>query len=371
MKRLLYWSFLFILFCSACVESEKERFMQAEQVWKMNIAEADTLLPHTIDSIHFLPLFINDEGLLYGVDKLVVRNGLFYLGDFRAGKIVAFDSEGNQRFVVDEKGLGPKEYLEIKSFAVDDRFIYVIDNYRHILNAYDCQNGTFVKSMKMPFVAWDMEILPDKNFIFTYILFKEGNGPNMKQPRYKIFVTDSTLHTVRKYLEYEKEDYEFLGKKTYFSPTSEGVLFSSLGIDDLFLFCGQDSVRRIQVDFSHKIPTELRKDWEAINKGGYNFFVNTPLFCKDYVAFAAPEGEFFMYYLYQMKKGELWVNSTTNAYKMLLPPCASYQGSLISYLDDYSSYEELVEYGFERMDAEFEEHLKAEKPILVFYVLTE
>ena len=225
--------------------------------------------------------------------------------------------------------------------------------------------------MKLSFVAWDMEILPDGNFIFTYILFKEGNGPNMKQPRCKIFVTDTTLHTVRKYMEYKKGDYEFLSKKTYFSPTSEGVLFNSLASDELFLFCGKDSVRRIEVDFSHKIPTELRKDWDAIDKGGYNFFVNTPFFCKNYVTFAAPEGEFIMYYLYNMHNGELWTNSTTNAFKMLLSPCASIQGSLISYLDDYSYYEELVDYGFKRMDAGLEEHLRAEKPILVFYVLTE
>lgn len=44
MRKVLCWGFLFILFCTACGKRKEGLFLQAEQVWKMDIANADTLL---------------------------------------------------------------------------------------------------------------------------------------------------------------------------------------------------------------------------------------------------------------------------------------------------------------------------------------
>lgn len=369
MKDIVFLSFLTVfLVCSACAD-KKGMSVQVEQTWNIDIRNADNQLRQRIDSIRFLPLKPHEEGLLFGVDKLVVKNGLLYLGDFRSGTISVFDKNGQQQFVLSQKGAGPTEYLEIKSFAVDEQYIYIIDNYRHKLNAYDCRNGAFAKSLDMPFVAWDVEILPDKNFIFTYIPLPGGNGPNMKQPRNKIFIADSTLHITRKMLEYGEEDYEFLASKTYFTTTPESVLFCSKASDNLFFFHNQDSVTQIRINFKHHIPEKLRKDWEAIDKGGYNFFVNPPLLHKNYLVFASPEGEIIMDYVYDTPEGRLFTNDTANADRLLLTPCASYDNTLISYLDDYSYYQELVDYGFARVGKEVEEHLQNEWPVLVFYTL--
>ena len=335
----------------------------------MDLSEADTSLRSIIKDIVFLPLEMTDESVMFRTDKIVMKNGLIYLGDFRSSKVVAFDESGRVKFVVNQKGNGPEEYLEIKSFAVDDKSIYVIDNYRHRLNLYDCTTGKYQETRVLPFVVWDIEILPDKSLIFTYIPFKEGGEPNLEQERCKIFITDSLLHIERSMFEYEKDDYEFIGKMTYFVPTRQGVVFNSMASDDLYLFCGKDSVRRIALNFARKIPLTERTDWEEIQQRGYNYLVNTPLFCGDYMFFSSTEDGMVLDYVYDIRNEHLFTNDRVNAYKGLLTPQAVSHDKVISYFDNFLYYQELVKAGFERAPSEVEEHLKGEKPVLVIYTL--
>ena len=361
---------LFLLVgCSACREKQTSLDQQDGQSWPIDLAKAKTSLRDIIGDIDFVPLEMTDESVIFKADKIVVKNGLMYVGDFRSSKVVAFDESGSVKFVVNQKGNGPEEYLEIKSFAVDDKSIYVIDNYRHRLNLYDCTTGKYQETRILPFVVWDIEILPDKNLIFTYIPFKEGGEPNLKQERCKIFITDSLLNIEKQMFEYEEDDYEFIGKMTYFVPTRQGIVFTSMASDDLYLFCGKDSVRRITLDFDRKIPLEKRTDWEEIQQRGYNYLVNTPLFCEDYMFFSSTEDGVILDYVYDVQSQQLYTNDLENAYKGLLTPQAVDRGKVIAYFDNYLYYQELVKAGFERAPSEIEEHLEAEKPVLVFYTL--
>lgn len=368
MKKFVGIILLLLGICSACREKEVP-MVQAEQIWSMDLSQADTSLRSIIEDIVFLPLEMTDESVIFKADKIVVKNGLMYVGDFRSSKVVAFDESGSVKFVVNQKGNGPEEYLEIKSFAVDDKSIYVIDNYRHRLNLYDCTTGKYQETRVLPFVVWDIEILPDKNLIFTYIPFKEGGGPNLKQERCKIFITDSLLNIEKQMFEYEEDEYEFIGKMTYFVPTRQGVVFNSMASDDLYLFGGKDSIRRIALDFAHKIPLEKRTDWEEIQQRGYNYLVNTPLFCKHYMFFSSTEDGMVLDYAYDIRNEHLFTNDRVNAYKGLLTPQAVSHDKVIAYFDNFLYYQELVKAGFERASREVEKHLEAEKPVLVFYTL--
>lgn len=361
---------LFLLVgCSACREKQTSLDQQDGQSWPIDLAKAKTSLRDIIGDIDFVPLEMTDESVIFKADKIVVKNSLMYVGDFRSSKVVAFDESGSVKFVVNQKGNGPEEYLEIKSFAVDDKSIYVIDNYRHRLNLYDCTTGKYQETRVLPFVVWDIEILPDKNLIFTYIPFKEGGGPNLKQERCKIFITDSLLNIEKQMFEYEEDEYEFIGKMTYFVPTRQGVVFNSMASDDLYLFGGKDSIRRIALDFAHKIPLEKRTDWEEIQQRGYNYLVNTPLFCKHYMFFSSTNDDMILDYVYDVQSQQLYTNDLENAYKGLLTPQTVDRGRVIAYFDNYLYYQELVKAGFERASREVEKHLEAEKPVLVFYTL--
>ena len=354
-----------LLLVSACVK-EKKAITQTEKVWNLDIENADTLLRHYIDSITFLPLEDKADAMLYGVDKFVVRNGLFYLADFRAGKIVAYDAEGHLKFVLASRGGGPKEYLEIKSFAVDSSFIYVVDNYRHKVLVYNGKNGQYERTLNLPFVVWDMEILPDGNFIFAYIPYKDGT-PNIKQDKYKIFITDNELNVLNKLFEYKEGQFDFIGRPCYFTSSEQGVVFTSASSDNLYLFAGKDSVRQIEVKFRKGIPEQQRQNLELIDENGYNYWANTPIWYKDYIIFMVSHDGFLFDYVYNTENGQLSKNDSVNAYKGLLTPVGTDGKHLFSYLNDYLTYQELIEHGFTRADKEAEQHLEHEGALLVVY----
>lgn len=354
--------------CASCRQKQASVEEADGSMWQIDLSKAKASLRDMVEKIDFVPLEMTDRSVLFGADKMVLKNGLMYVGDFRSGKVVAFDGDGKVEFVVDRKGSGPGEYLEIKSFAVDDRHIYAIDNYQHHLNLFDCRTGEYQSTKDMPLVAWDVEVLPDKNLIFAYIPFKEG-APNMPQARFKIHITDSLLNVEKQMFAYEESDYECMGKKTYFVPVTQGVVFSSMASDEVYEFCGKDSVRQMTLDFAHKIPAAHRKDLEEIQQRGYSYLVNTPLFCKQYMFFSSPKDGMILDYVYNMQTRQLYTNDLEDAYKGLLTPQVVDGGRVIAYFDNYLYYQDLVQAGFERAPRAVEEHLKAEKPVLVLYTL--
>lgn len=82
-----------------------------------------------IDTVKYLKLEDKDEALLAYVNKMVCREDKIYLGDFSNHKIVVYDTIGRFQYVIDRQGRGSGEYLQIKSFAVDDSCLYVLDTF--------------------------------------------------------------------------------------------------------------------------------------------------------------------------------------------------------------------------------------------------
>ena len=128
---------------------------------------SDSLIATSVRSVDYILLEDVKESAFSEINKLVMKNGNIYIGDFRNHKIVVFDLAGNFKFAIDRKGRGPQEYLEIKNFAVDDHSIYVIDNYRHILYVYDSRSGKYLNKKKLPVVVWDVECFDNGDFLFA------------------------------------------------------------------------------------------------------------------------------------------------------------------------------------------------------------
>ena len=363
-KLLLLLTLLSIfLSCSEKRNTNSDRL----QTWRLDIEHADTLLRHSIDSIHYILLDGTEKSFIFNANKITVKNGLIYLGDFRSSKIVAYDPKGAFRFAIDQKGQGPEEYQEIKSFAVDEQNIYAIDNGRHKLYVFNAQNGAYKQSLALPFIPDDIEILPDGNLIFAYIPFKEGRL-NLEQTRHKIFITDKELNIKKRWFEYQEGDYEFIGKRTYFTSADQGIVYSSHSSDDLFLFTSADSLKRIKVEFSKPIPEKYRKDLDAINEGNYNYASATPILCGNYAHFLVAHEGYIYDYLYDIPRRKLSTNDRINAYKGLWAPSTAHGNQLVSYLDNYNIYQELVDYGFEKND-KAAQHLKNENTILIVYTM--
>lgn len=356
-----------LLFFGACKE-EKTMVIGVEKTLDFDALNIDSLLYKKIGKVKFLALDVNDESDVYEVDKMVVKNNLIFIGDFHSGKIVVYDMNGKIKFVLHGKGGGPQEYLELKSFAVDDQNIYILDNFRHCMNVYDCYTGEFKDSKKLSFVAWDIEVLSDDYLIFAFVPLS-GGVLNRDQPLYKIFVTDKELHVINMFFKYEKEDCEFIGKTTYFTSIQNGVIFSSMASDDFTIFLGVDSVRRIAVNFENKIPPKYRANKNKIFENGYDYIAQTPRSCANYIAFEFSVGDDFISYVYDESEGCFLTNPAIDSHNYFLYPAASFENVFVSYLDNYSLYQELVDTGFERATPKIESHLQNEGAILLLYIM--
>ncbi|MBS6237806.1 MAG: 6-bladed beta-propeller [Bacteroides sp.] len=138
------WSIIFIvqiILFNAC--KEEASILEVDRTLIFDSHNIDTLLCESIKKVDFLVLDINQNSDVSEVNKMIIKNDLIFIGDFHAGKIVVYDIRGKFKFVIDKKGRGPQEYLELRSFTVDDQNIYTLDNYRHRMNIYDCYTGEF------------------------------------------------------------------------------------------------------------------------------------------------------------------------------------------------------------------------------------
>lgn len=368
MKCNLFIIFIIQLFFLCACKEETTLIVDVEKTLNFDAHNIDSLLYKRIEGVKFLALDANDESDIYEVDKMVIKNDLIFIGDFHAGKIVAYDMDGKIKFILYRKGVGPQEYLELKSFAVDDQNIYILDNFRHCMNIYDCYTGEFKSSKKMPFVAWDIEVLSDDHLIFAFVPLS-GGALSKNQPLYKIFVTDKELHIINKFFKYEKEDCEFVGKTTYFTSIQNRVIFSSMASDDFTIFLGVDSIRRIAVSFENEIPSKYRTNKNKIFENSYDYIAQTPRYCADYIAFEFSVGDNLISYVYDESEDCFLANSDINSCSHFLHPVASFKNIFVSYLDNYSLYKELVDTGFERAAPKIESHLQNEGAVLVLYIM--
>lgn len=366
---LILWSISSLYTLTSC-SNKKEQATAVDQSLFFDASQVDTLLSETIQRIDFLALEATDNSDVFGVSKMVIKNDLIFMGDYHSGRIVVYDMNGKVKYVLNAKGAGPQEYLELKSFAVDERNIYTLDNSRHTVNSYDCLTGKFKQSQKLPFIAWDMEVLDNEHFIFAFIPL-EGGRPNLSQPPYKILITDRDFEITDKHLKYEQDEYEFMGNAngTYFTQTKDGIVFSSMASDSFMIFYDGDSLKQKTIDFAEKIPDEFRKDRKKILENEYNFMLQTPILCKNYMAFEISVGDNIFSYIYDENAGCFHGNAEVSSHNYLFEPITSYKNQLVSYLDNYSLYEEVVETGFAKASPEIERHLKNEGAILILYTM--
>ena len=365
-NSILWFSvFVFIACCSKVKNEENVRIDRTIMFDRF----PDSLIATSVRSVEYILLEDVKESAFSEINKLVMKNGNIYIGDFRNHKIVVFDLAGNFKFAIDRKGRGPQEYLEIKNFAVDDHSIYVIDNYRHILYVYDSRSGKYLNKKKLPVVVWDVECFDNGDFLFAFAPLP-GGSLSGKQSPHRLFVMDSNCRIKRRLFTYSEEDP--IGKQTYFSTTEDRIVFHSCGSDVFTVFSknNADTMFNIAVDFGpNKIPRDSRGDIHAINENGYHYLYGTPVMCRDYIALEVSIGDFLDCFLYDGKNGGITVNSAESSFKCLWFPLCSYNDKYVCFLAGDDSYKSLVADGFERAEPVVEEHLVNGGGVLVLYTM--
>ena len=119
-----------------------------------------------VDIIEFIPLETNNENLIGEVDRIIYRNGKYYLRTthgMQNGKLSVFDKTGKYLWGLNKRGDGPGEYSDFEDFIITNNGDISILAYPKIIN-YD-STGTFLSENKLNLFLKEFMLFRNNDFI--------------------------------------------------------------------------------------------------------------------------------------------------------------------------------------------------------------
>ncbi|MCP9612649.1 BF3164 family lipoprotein [Coprobacter tertius] len=127
MKLIKLFALVFII-CYACSSEKKIE----SDLTKINVNPSETGIALDIANNiekqwEIIPLETKDECLVNEADKILYKNGIYYILDRQGNSLFLFDSDGKFISKILKKGEGPDEYSNLDAFAVDNDSIWISD----------------------------------------------------------------------------------------------------------------------------------------------------------------------------------------------------------------------------------------------------
>lgn len=137
---------------------------------------------------------------LFGrIDKLKVNHDKIYILDTKLRSLTVYDLQGNFIGQIGRRGQGPKEYVNLSDFDVDDKGnVFVLDARLNKLLRYD-KNYTCTDEVFLDFQADVLATLANDSLLFGLSSWNTGKGKG-----YKIAKTDSKGNIAATSLTYDK-----------------------------------------------------------------------------------------------------------------------------------------------------------------------
>ena len=162
-----YYLFILIALClfSCGRKSHQDSKLETISI-NGNIRQALNLSSF-VDTIEFIPLETNDENLIGDVERIIYRNGKYYIRTTQGmlhGKLSVFDKTGKYLWGLNRIGNGPGEYPELKEFAITENGNITASSYRKIIN-YD-STGVFLSENKTDFLGFEFVYTGNNNYFF-------------------------------------------------------------------------------------------------------------------------------------------------------------------------------------------------------------
>lgn len=336
---------------------------------EFNLAEG---IQDKVSSVEYLVLDLPQGCVLGGMDKVIVSEARIYVGDYQSQKVFVFETDGKMRSVLDRRGRGPGEYLQIQSFSVDKGKIYVLDQFEMKVLTYEAETLEYLRMDKSPVPAWDFSALHDDGFLFAYAPM-EGNPVQDRTLQYRVVVTDKDMRIRDKYYPYAKDETDAFTIAPYLSENADVVVYGSFREDGFSLFDRNDGheEERLVFNFTKPIPGGARSSVTDIMEGGYTFLTSVPHQCGNYYAINLSVMGKGQLCVYDIAKAQFVQQSKGTMRNMLLGIIGGDGSCLIGNWQNKSIYEYMTGKGFERAEPEEEAAILAGTPFLVFYRMQE
>lgn len=357
-----------MLLCSCSTEEQRDAIYTPVDSIGFKLPIDTVYLRKMISDIDYISLETPEEAFIYEADKVIMDDKYLYVADFRGNKICVYENDGTYIHCLDKKGMGPGEYFELRNFTTDGDNLYIIDNYKHKVFIYKCDDGSFAGEKDMPIVADDIEYLSDGHFVLGLMPMSQRNIPHS---RHLLFIVDPEFKIINRLLPYDEDERVPFAPMSFFKSDEENIYFSSLLFDGFTVIPrnNPDSLYHIAIDFEKRIPDKIRGNSDEIDKGDYQCLCSTPVCCQNYWSFQVDADGYIQTVVYDKNRRLLMANNEMDASKILYDPIASYGNKYITYLADAGIYDELLKIGFPRADETTEANLRNEGAVLIVYTM--
>lgn len=366
----LFLSFVLVSSCTTDVKDSKDRVLSTDN---------PKTLSELINTVTYLSLYNDTIPFSGRIDKIMSKGDTLFIFDSNISKSLrAYTKDGQFLYAIGTLGRGKGEYVEIANFTIDNNYFYCIDNAKKALLIYDINNGDFVKQLDMPSFANDIELFDNGDFIF-YWDGEPGEG--------RVFITDKNLKIIDEILQTTKDDYCLLYTKTAFSKTEDQIIFSRYAKDEIVLFDKNDYKKReyLTMDFgNYTASTEDKTDNDRL---GETKHLIPPIYMQNNVLIGninlpakQQNNDFWRYgsFAYDLKEDQIYSNSPIEellsgqkqiADKFVLPLCGIIDNQMVTLLDSYVRYDELIKLGFPPAPAAMKEQFDNGETLLVLYTI--
>lgn len=207
-----------------------------------------------LDTAFFIPLETNDEVLVKQQPSIICHDSTIYILSKGLKRLYSFDMRGRIKFILNQYGKGPTEYLEITDFFINDKGIYIYDNSKGSLFHYT-KEGNYIDEIKLRTDA--SQIIEYQNQYILYVDLPENN-------EFAIYVYDKNGVLLNNYFPAEKAStYTSFGVKRPLNVVPEGVTINF--VFDYTTYCLNNDIitKRYYFDFGEN---NLPKDFKVQNQ---------------------------------------------------------------------------------------------------------
>lgn len=329
----------------------------------------DSLCSAYVDDIYYVSLKQSENHIIQEATKVETQNNKLFILSKNLHKIVAYSLNGDFLFEINKLGKGSQEYSEIANFTVDDKYIYIVDNLKHQIIMYSCDNGKYKNRKDISFVAWDIACLSENEFLFAFLPNNPNGRVNMKQPTAAVWKTDSTFSTIlEEFIPYHEKYTEMIGKNVYFTKYKNDVVFHSFQNEGYMIFsAGQQKPQYTHIVLPQCISSISEAKYEDVVNGDYMYLSETPFILEDYIVFAIGKGNIDEPVLLKKKDKKFEKNKEYDPNGGLLFPSCVIDDKLVVYLSDKELYNNLVSDGFPKANEQIEQTLENGGACLIVY----
>lgn len=223
--------FVFSLFLSSLLVFSCNQVKNAEDgsvIIRVDLENTEVIsFGDIVDSVKYIQLDTSEEFLISGIKKVAYdENNIFILDAF--SKLFVFSNTGEARYVIDNIGHGPEEYLSISDFSLNktENVLEILDlNSRNVFH-YSSEDGSLIAIKPLPEKSFAYTLFPIENNQYLSCLPLNVSNEN----HIGINLLDSSYHKIQSLIEYKGSYPVSLKDMSFISEINDGCygLFSEI-----------------------------------------------------------------------------------------------------------------------------------------------